>query len=201
MSAPAHLEVDVNQCGHTLVEMVVVVAILVIFGTLSVPHIRAYSEEVHLLGAGQVFRGEFRKARSMAAMRNVNTALRFESQAGGWTLSTYADGNRNGVLSLDIAAGIDRRVAGPRQLTTGAGDVRVGINPATPAIPPDHGTLDPADPIRFGQSNMLSFSPLGTATPGTFYLAGAHAQAAVRVTPGTARVRLMVCRGGRWIQR
>lgn len=190
-----------NQRGHTLVEMVVVVAILVIFGTLSVPHIRAYSEEVHLLGAGHVFRGEFRKARSMAAMRGVYTALRFESQAGGWTLSTYADGNRNGVLSSDIALGIDRRVAGPRQLTTGAGDVRVAINPGTPAIPPDRGMLDPADPIRFGPSNMLSFSPLGTATPGTFYLAGAHAQAAVRVTPGTARVRLMACRGGRWIQR
>ena len=191
-----------NERGHTLVEMVLVVAILVIFGTLSVPHIRAYSAEAHLLGAGQVFRGEFRQARSMAVMRGVNTALRFEAQAdGGWTLSTYADGNRNGVLSSDIVAGIDRRVAGPRQLTTGAGDVRVGINPGTPAIPPDHGTLEPADPIRFGASNMLSFSPLGTATPGTFYLAGAHAQAAVRVTPGTARVRLMVCRGGRWVQR
>ena len=192
----------VNERGHTLVEMVIVVAILVIFGTLSVPHIRAYSEEVHLLGAGQVFRGEFRKARSMATMRGVNTALRFESlPGGGWSLSTYTDGNHNGVLSADIAVGIDRRVLGPRQLTTGAGDVRVGINPGTPAVPPDRGTLDPADPIRFGQSNMLSFSPLGTATPGTFYLAGAHAQAAVRVTPGTARVRLMVCRGGRWVQR
>ena len=178
-----------------------VLAILVIFGTLSVPHIRAYSEEAHLLGAGQVFRGEFRKARSMATMRGVNTALRFEAQAGGWSLSTYADGNRNGVLSSDIALGIDKRVAGPRPLTTGAGDVRVAINAGTPAIPPDSGTLDPSDPIRFGNSNMLSFSPLGTATPGTFYLAGANAQAAVRVTPGSARVRLMVCRGGRWINR
>ena len=192
----------VNERGHTLVEMVIVVAILVIFGTLSVPHIRAYSAEAHLLGAGHVFRGEFRKARSMAVTRGVNTALRFEAQAGGgWTLSTYADGNRNGVLSADIAAGVDRRVAGPRQLTTGAGDVRVGINPGTPAIAPDRGVLDPADPIQFGVSDMLSFSPIGTATPGTFYLAGAHAQAAVRVTPGTSRVRLMVCRGGRWIQR
>jgi prepilin-type N-terminal cleavage/methylation domain-containing protein len=190
----------VNARGHTLVEMVIVLAILLIFGTLSAPHIRAYSAEAHLLGAGQIFRGEFRKARSMAAMRGVYTALRFESRPDGWYLGTYADGNRNGVTSSDIRAGIDRRVAG-RQLTTGAGDVRVGINPGTPAIPPDGGTLDPADPIRFGTSNMLSFSPLGTATPGTFYLAGAYAQAAVRVTPGSARVRLMVCRGGRWIHR
>jgi prepilin-type N-terminal cleavage/methylation domain-containing protein len=190
-----------NQRGHTLVEMLTVVAILLILATASIPHLRAYSAEAHLIGAGQVFRGEFRKARSMAVTRGVNTALRFEEVDGGWTLSTYADGNRNGVRAADIRAGIDRRVIGPRQLTTGSGDVRVAINPGTPAIPPDHGTLDPDDPIRFGSSNMLSFSPLGTATPGTFYLAGSHAQAAVRVTPGTSRVRLMVCRGGRWRER
>jgi hypothetical protein len=48
---------------------------------------------------------------------------------------------------------------------------------------------------------MVSFSPLGTATPGTFYLAGDSAQAAVRVTPGTARVRILFCRGKRWVVR
>jgi hypothetical protein len=55
--------------------------------------------------------------------------------------------------------------------------------------------------VRFGVSDILSFSPLGTATPGTFYLAGDAAQAAVRVTGGSARVRLMVWRGGRWRER
>ena len=93
---------------------------------------------------------------------------------------------------------IDKRVGPPRQLTTGSGDVRVGINAGTPKMPPDTGMLDPNDPIQFGRSNMLSFSPLGTATPGTFYLAGPNAQAAVRVAPGSARVRLMICRGGGW---
>ncbi len=48
---------------------------------------------------------------------------------------------------------------------------------------------------------MVSFSPLGTATPGTFYLAGEGLQGAVRVTGGTARVRLMVCRGRKWVER
>jgi hypothetical protein len=49
---------------------------------------------------------------------------------------------------------------------------------------------------------MVSFSPLGTATPGTFYLAGENRQAAIRVTPGTSRVRLLVClNGGPWSER
>jgi prepilin-type N-terminal cleavage/methylation domain-containing protein len=187
--------------GHTLVEMIAVLAILVICGTLSVPHIRAYSAEAHLLGAGQVFRGEFRKARAMAAMRGVNTAIRFESEADGWHLATYMDGNRNGVLSADIRSGIDTMVGERRQLTTGAGDVRVGINPGTPKMPPDSGLLNPADPIQYGNSNMVSFTPTGGATPGTFYLAGRFAQAGVRVNPASARVRLMVCRGGKWVER
>ena len=73
--------------------------------------------------------------------------------------------------------------------------MRVGINPGIPALPPEQGPLS-GDPVRFGVSDILSFSPLGTATPGTFYLAGDSGQAAVRVTGGSARVRLMVWRGG-----
>jgi glutamate-1-semialdehyde 2,1-aminomutase len=52
-----------------------------------------------------------------------------------------------------------------------------------------------------GRENMLSFSPLGTASPGTFYLAGEGVQGAVRVTPGSSRVRMILCRRNRWIER
>jgi hypothetical protein len=104
------------------------------------------------------------------------------------------------VRSNDIDSGRDRLVAGPFPLTGGAPGVRVGINPGVPALPPERGTLS-GDPVRFGVSDILSFSPIGTATPGTFYLAGDAGQAAVRVTGGSARVRLMVWRGGRWRER
>ena len=190
-----------DQRGHTLVELLIVVAILTVMAAVALPHVRAYSVEAHLLGAGQVFKGEFRKARSIAVARGVQTALRFEPTTDGMNLSTYVDGNFNGVLAAEIAVGVDRRIRGPLPLTTGASDVRVGINPAVPAIPPATGILDTSDPIQFGRSNMLSFSPFGTASPGTFYLASPHRQAAVRVTPNSSRVRLMVCRGGRWVER
>jgi prepilin-type N-terminal cleavage/methylation domain-containing protein len=184
--------------GHTLAELLIVLAILAVMGAVAMPHVQAYAVEAHLLGASDVFKGEFRKARSIAVARGVQTALRFETGPDGTYLSTYVDGNFNGVLASDIRRGVDVRIAGPRLLTTGASDVRVGINPNVPAIPPDSGILDPADPIRFGTGNMLSFSPFGTATPGTFYLASPHRQAAVRVTAGSSRVRVLVCRGGRW---
>jgi hypothetical protein len=104
------------------------------------------------------------------------------------------------VRSTDIANGRDRLLSGPFPLSGGAPGVSVAINPGIPALPPETGLLS-GDPVRFGSSDILSFSPYGTATPGTFYLAGDASQAAVRVTGGSARVRLMVWRGGRWRER
>jgi type II secretory pathway pseudopilin PulG len=187
--------------GYSLVEMIVVVAILMTLAAVAAPSLRAYSVESQLLGVGRVFRSTFLKARSTAARRNTYTAIRFERRPEGIFYSVYVDGNSNGVLASEIATGIDTRIEGPFLLTSGAPDVRVAIAPGTPAIPPDSGLLDTGDPIRFGSSDTLSFSPLGTATPGTFYLSGVGAQGAVRVTPATGRVRLMVCRGGRWRER
>jgi hypothetical protein len=190
-----------NERGHTLVEVVLVLAMILVASSFLLPGLRAYSQEVHLMGAAQVFKGRFREAQSIAVRRNVETAIRFEEARDGTYYSVYVDGNGNGVLAADIDRGVDRRLQGPLRLDSGAPGVRVGINAGVRAIPPDSGTLDPSDPIRFGRSNMLSFSPMGTATPGTFYLAGESAQAAVRVTPGTARVRIMFCRGRRWVER
>lgn len=187
-----------NQRGFTLLELCLAVLILAVLFAVSLPHVRAYSDVAYVEAAGRAFEGEFRKAYSMAVRGGVQTAIVFEAETQPPTYSIYADRNHNGVRRADIRNGIDTRVAGPIPLTAGLPDVRVGINPGVPAIPPARGTLDTSDPIRFGNSNILSFSPLGTATPGTFYLAGRQLQAAVRVVAGTARVRLWVCRGRTW---
>jgi type II secretory pathway pseudopilin PulG len=186
--------------GYSLVELTVIVALIALFSAVSFPVFRAHTAEMHLLGAGQAFKSEFRRAWSMAVRSGVYTAIRFERRGREVFYAVYADGNGNGVRSAEIRSGTDRLVAGPFPLTSGAPGVSVGINPGTPAPPPDRGPLE-GDPIRFGPSDILSFSPFGTATPGTFYLAGDSAQAAVRVTGGSARVRLMVWRGGRWRER
>jgi hypothetical protein len=189
-----------KESGYSLAEMLVAVGLCLVAAAVAVPALRAYAVEAGVLAAGRAFRAEFRKAQSMAVRANVQTAIRFEPGPEA-RYSVYADGDGDGVLSADILSGVDRRVAGPAPLAAGAPGVRVGINPGVPAPPPESGLLDPSDPIRFGPADMLSFSPVGTATPGTFYLAGEGAQAAVRVTGGSARVRLLICRGGRWVER
>ncbi len=187
--------------GYSLVEMIVAMAIFMTLAAVAAPTLRAYSVDAQLLGVARQFKQQFLLARSRAVRSNVSTAIRFEVRSGITYYSVYEDGNFNGVLSVDIARGVDTRVAGPFLLTNGAPDVRVAINPGVPAVPPDRGTLSTDDPIRFGRSNMISFSPMGTASPGSFYLAGVGQQAAVRVSPSTARVSVLICRGRIWRER
>jgi prepilin-type N-terminal cleavage/methylation domain-containing protein len=190
-----------RQRGASLIEVLVAAAILTVLASVAVANLNGHIELTRLLGAGRVFKGEFRKARSIAVMRNVQTAMRFEEREDGVYYTLYADGNYNGVLSRDIARGVDHAIGGPYRLDANMVGVRVGIMPGIPAPPPDSGTLDPDDPVRFGRSNMLSFSPLGTATPGTFYVTNDKLQAAVRVTGTSGRVRLMLYQGERWSER
>ncbi len=184
--------------GFSLVEATTAIGVILVMAAVAAPAFRARFADAHIVGAGQQFRSQFRLAWSEAVRSGVYTAIRFEREDDGRVFySVYADGNGNGVRSVDIASGEDRRISGPYPLTGGAPGVHVGINPGVPRLPPDSGPLS-GDPVRFGHSDILSFSPFGTATPGTFYLAGDAAQAAVRVSGGSARVRLMLWRGGRW---
>ncbi len=188
-----------GERGYSLAEMLVALGIAAILGTIGLSGLRTYWEDSKLLGAARVFHSCFLRARSIATKTNVYTAIRFEVEPDGVYYSLYRDGNYNGVLSKDIAAGRDRLLEGPYRLDGGVPGVRVGIIPGFPS--PDGGIIDASDPVRFGRSDTLSFSPLGTATPGTFYLATYRAQAAVRVTGTNARVRIMLCRGRVWEQR
>jgi len=184
-----------KQNGMSLVEMLVILGILIIGFAVAGPAIRAYTIESSILGAARIFHGEFLRARSIAIRSCAQTAIRFERDGDEAWYSTYMDRDGDGVLSDDIEDGTDERIAGPLPLTGRAPGVTVAVVPGTPCIPPDRCTLD-EDPIRFGRSDMLSFSPLGTASPGTFYLTGQSGLlAAVRVTPGTARVRILLFNG------
>ncbi len=190
-----------DQRGFSLAEATVAIGVVLVMAGISAPIFRARFADAHILGAGQQFRSQFRLAWATAVRTGAYTAIRFERRDDGRVFySVYSDGNANGVRTADIDRGMDRRISGPYALSGGAPSVRVGINPGVPNLPPATGELS-GDPVRFGQSDILSFSPLGTATPGTFYLAGDWAQAAVRVNGGTARVRLMLWRGGRWRER
>jgi hypothetical protein len=129
-------------------------------------------------------------ARAQAVMRSTHVALRFDAGPSGITFAVVTDGNHNGVRSADIAAGIDP--------TMGSSVLLAELFPgADIAIAPVLGT----DPVRIGTTNLLSMSPLGTATPGSIFVRGRDgSQFAVRVLGPTGRVRVQqyVERTGAW---
>ena len=117
-------------------------------------------------------------ARVQAVRRSQTVAIRFASDGTDATFRTYADGNGNGVRNAEIASGVDPPLDLPVKLSELFSGVVIGAQ-------------DDEDPIRLGSGNLLSFTPLGTATAGTIYVRGQSMQLAIRIFGATGRTRLL----------
>src|SRR5262245_63470355 len=106
-----------------------------------------------------------------AVARSTSVAMRFKTDASGYTYAAYVDGNRNGVLTRDIQAGVDRQIAAVEHLGDSFAGVEFGTLPDLPPVDPG-GTPPGADPIRIGASDLLTFTPRGTSTTGSLYIRG-----------------------------
>jgi hypothetical protein len=124
-------------------------------------------------------------------MRGRILAVRFSRVDGSYEFAVYADGNRNGVRAADIGVGRDPQLRPPRRLAESFPGVEFGAIPGLPAVDPS-GSPPGEDPIRLGSSDMVTFTPQGTATPGSLYVHGRHdAQYVVRVFGETGKTRLL----------
>ena len=93
-----------------------------------------------------------------------------------------------------MRAGTDRTISGPHRLEDRVAGLYFGFPPAEsiPGIPPRSGAISNLDdPVKFGRSNLISFSPLGTASSGTLYVTDRrHALRAVVLFGPAVRVRV-----------
>jgi hypothetical protein len=135
----------------------------------------------------------FFRARAYALTHGVTVGIKFRRDGGRYEWALYRDGNGNGVRTTEIASGVDRSLG--LSLVWPRTDVRPGI--LTGAAVPDPGSpgsrLDrPEDPIRFGSSDICSFTPVGESTPGSVYLwDGRDRMAVVRIFGRSAKVRTL----------
>jgi hypothetical protein len=173
-----------------------VLAIASLLLAMSVPSLLSMSRRVRVELAANEISSLMRLARSMAVRHNLNVALKFHFGPRGRILySLYRDGDGDGVLSRDIASGTDPPLGPPRELAHMGAHVRFGfpegVAPRDPGDPRRRlGRLD--DPIRFNRSDMVSFGPLGTSTPGSVYLTdGLRQLVAVRVFGRTGKVEVL----------
>ena len=118
-------------------------------------------------------------ARTYAVTRSANVALRFDRTRPDATFQMFLDGNGNGVRSADITSGVDTPIDTPVALSDLFSDVAIASG-------------DGGSPIRIGNTDLLSFTPLGTATSGSIFVRGRDGlQLVLRVVGATGRTRLL----------
>jgi type II secretory pathway pseudopilin PulG len=181
--------------GFQLAELTVALAVLVLILMLGAPSLLRASGDLRLrLAAGELV-SVLRLARSCAVRLNANVAVKFRTARDGTvTFTLYRDGNGNGVLNREIDSGVDRQVEPPRRLTSFGRGFGFGFPPGPPPTDPGSPghTLATNDPIRFNQSDLASFGPLGTSTPGSLYLTdGVKRLAAVRLANHAGSLRVL----------
>lgn len=178
--------------GFSLVEALIGLAILGILLAFTVPLLAETVARERLLAASFEMAVQLRSLRQRSVSEGCSLGLRFVATGSSWSYTLYRDGNGNGIRTADILSGKDRRIEGPDDPATRFEGIRIGL-PETPVpqIPPGSGSIaSPGDPVKFGNTNLVSFSPSGSVSGGTLYFTDGTRVAAVVVYGPTGRIRL-----------
>lgn len=180
-----------QQQGYSLVEMLVVVAIIGAFVLVSLPAFGSIQRRFALRAATAELRSIFHFARMRAIARGRHSGLKFIRVGNEWSFALYDDGDGDGLRNDDIARNIDKLVSPPRVILPESRAINIGVL-STTIKDPDGDDLTPSDsPVQFGRSLLCSFSPLGESTPGTIYITDRGRDLwAVRVYGATAKIRV-----------
>lgn len=181
-----------SHSGHSLIELLIVVAIVGLLAGISAPQFAAHRRHSAVIAAADTLRSVFREIRSEAIRRDRNCGARFTVSGTTWSYSIYVDGDGDGVLNDDIKSGVDRRIAGPLPLDSHLAPATIAVPPVKVRDPDGDWMLPTDSPVQFNRSAICSFSPVGSGTPGSIYLSdGKSTFYAARVLGASGRVRLL----------
>jgi Tfp pilus assembly protein FimT len=179
-----------NGAAFSLAELLVACAVTATLLAAAMPQLLGFQERSRAVAAARYVAARLQDARMEALKRSAHVALAFVRAGSDITFAIVADGNGNGVRTAEIASGVDRSLSPAERLGQQVPGAEFGVIAGTPSID-NTGVLTGTDPIRLGSSDLASFSPLGSATPGTIYLYGPDRRPwAVRLTGATGRVRV-----------
>jgi type II secretory pathway pseudopilin PulG len=184
--------VPTNARGVALTDVLCSVAVVGILAAVSVPNIGGSLERERTMVGAQMLAGLAQRARFEALRRGAVVALQVEQSGERTRVSMFVDGNGNGVLQRDIDSKADPAIGGVEWLDQHAHGVSLRINQPVPDIGGGPSLSPGDDPVRIGRTSLVVFSPLGSSTSGTLYVAASQGpQMALRFYGATGRTRLL----------
>lgn len=177
--------------GYTLLEVIFATALSLTLGAVATPQVLATVEDARAAGAARYVANTLQHARMEAVMRSTDVGLQFVATSAGYTQAAYRDGNGNGIRSRDIQRGVDPQVGSLERVSAQFQGVDFGVLPGLPPVDPGS-TAPGTDPIKLGSSDILTFTPRGTATAGSLYLRGRrNTQYVIRILGETGKTRVL----------
>ena len=187
--------------GFSLAELLIVLSLIGIFVLFYTSNLSGSQRQQEFENfAREVFQ-LLEMCRWKALNQRVYAGAFLQESGNVYYASLHLDGNGNGIRTAEVQSGTDFSVYGPVRLQKASGDIHPGILSSIPEIPPGTGWLQGgSDPVKFGKSNIISFSPNGDSSSGTLYLAcGSQQQMfAVVVYGATARMTLWKYNNNKW---
>jgi len=180
--------------GFTLIELMLAMSISVVLLGIALPVGGDALDDMRARAAARYLSGRIAANRLAAVNRSRSIGIRFTPAIPDYAFAAYIDGNANGIRTADILSGVDVPTATSRQLASDFRGVHFGLAIGIPDV--DGIRNSNSDGVRIGTARILTLSPDGTATSGTLYLQGGHAQYAVRVLGATGRTRVLKYESG-----
>jgi len=186
-----------------LIDIIVAISLCVLMAAIAVPVIGGTLDRERTIVGARYLAGQLQRARLDSLKRARFVAVRLQVIGDRTALRLFADGNGNGVLQRDVDRAIDPPLTPAAWLDDQSPGLSLRINQEILDVS-GSGVLTPGDdPLRIGNTSMLTFSPLGSATSGTLYVAAHRGpQMAIRIFGATGRVRVLMfdARARQWHQ-
>jgi len=179
--------------GAALIDIIVSISLCVLMTSIAVPVIGGTLERERTVIGAKYLAGQLQRARLDSLKRARSVAVRLQVIGDRTEMRLFVDANGNGVRQSDIDHGIDLPLTPAEGLDDQARDVSLRINQDITDVAGASHLAPGDDPLRIGHTAILAFSPLGSATGGTLYVAARRGpQMAIRVFGATGRVRVLM---------
>ena len=178
--------------GAALLDLIFASALCATMTAMAVPVVGGSLDRERTIIGTQYLAGQMQRARLSALTRARSVALRIEIVGVRTSLQLFVDGNGNGVSQRDIDRSIDTALSPAEYLDDRSRDVSLRINQPIVDVAGAANLAPGDDALRIGNTALLAFSPFGSATSGTLYVAARRGpQMAIRIFGATGRVRVL----------